>query len=134
MGIIDDFFPFYVPELFFEKHFQLRENLEESEIDFMGVPMAEILVCAGFFLIYFIEECVHFFLPSGEYHHNCETIPVHRSFRYDDCPLEKKYQVSISMNFKVLQVHYVFKCNELAFPLIRIDNSPSSSFSITPKS
>jgi len=59
---------------------ELRENLEESEIDFMGVPMAEILVCAGFFLIYFIEECVHFFLPSGEYHHNCETIPVHRSF------------------------------------------------------
>ena len=42
--------------------------------------MAEILTCAGFFLIYFIEESVHFFLDSDVHHHHDETIQVHQSF------------------------------------------------------
>ena len=40
--------------------------------------MAEILTCAGFFLIYFIEECVHFFMDSGV---SDESRQIHRSFR-----------------------------------------------------
>jgi len=59
---------------------EVRENIEESGIDFGGVPMAEILTCAGFFFIYFIEESVHFFLDSGVHHHHDETIQVHQSF------------------------------------------------------
>jgi len=59
---------------------EVRENIEESGIDFDGVPMAEILICAGFFFIYFIEESVHFFLDSGVHHHHDETIQVHQSF------------------------------------------------------
>ena len=62
---------------------QVRENIEESEIDFGAASgcLAEILLCAGFFLIYFIEESVHFFLDSGVHHHHDETIQAHRSFR-----------------------------------------------------
>merc|ERR1719400_1614029 len=48
---------------------EVRENIEESGIDFGGPPMAEILLCSGFFLIYVIEESVHFFLDSGVHHH-----------------------------------------------------------------
>ena len=40
--------------------------------------MAEILTCAGFFLIYFIEKCVHFFMDSGV---SDESRQIHRSFR-----------------------------------------------------
>ena len=43
--------------------------------------MAEILICAGFFFIYFIEETVHFFLESGEHPHQDETIKIHQSYR-----------------------------------------------------
>ena len=59
----------------------MRENIEESGIDFDGVPMAEILICAGFFFIYLIEETVHFLLESGVHPHQDETIQVHQSFR-----------------------------------------------------
>ena len=43
-------------------------------------PWAEILTCFGFFLIYFIEEIVHFFMDSGVGHDHNETIQIHRSF------------------------------------------------------
>jgi len=61
---------------------EVRENIEESGIDFGDASgcLAEILLCAGFFLIYFIEESVHFFLDSGVHHHHDETIQAHRSF------------------------------------------------------
>ena len=61
----------------------MRENVEASDKDF-DIPLAEILTCAGFFFIYFIEECVHAFLDSGVQNHHNETIQVHRSFRYNE--------------------------------------------------
>ena len=46
--------------------------------------MAEILTCAGFFLIYFIEEVVYFFSgPDVHCHHHCETIDVHKYISQD---------------------------------------------------
>ena len=57
---------------------QVGENLEASGIDFKGYPMAEILLCCGFFLIYLIEELVHFFLDSDVHEHHEETIRAHR--------------------------------------------------------
>ena len=59
---------------------EVRENIEASGLDFEGAPMAEILLCAGFFLIYLIEEGVHFCLDSDVHHHHNETIQVHHSF------------------------------------------------------
>ena len=60
---------------------QVRENLEAAEIEALHEkPWAEILTCFGFFLIYFIEEIVHFFTDSGVAHDHSETIQVHRSF------------------------------------------------------
>lgn len=59
-------------------YIQVRENLEASLIDFGGAPMAEILLCAGFFLIYLIEESVHFFLDASVHHHHDDTLQVHR--------------------------------------------------------
>ena len=61
----------------------MRENVKESGRDF-EFPLAEILTCAGFFFIYFIEEIVHAFLDSGVHNHHKESIQVHRSFRYND--------------------------------------------------
>ena len=40
--------------------------------------MAEILLCCGFFLIYLIEELVHFFLDADVHGHHEETIRAHR--------------------------------------------------------
>ena len=65
------------------EYFQVRENIEESGMNFNGVPMAEILICAGFFLIYLIEEMVHFLLGSEIHPHEDETIQVHQSFRQE---------------------------------------------------
>ena len=60
---------------------EVRENIEASEIDLEKLPnLAEILLCAGFFLIYFIEESVHYFLDSDVHHHHKESMQVHRSF------------------------------------------------------
>ena len=49
-------------------------------MDFEDKPVAEIILCAGFLLIYLIEECVHNFLDSGVHHVQTETVQVHRSF------------------------------------------------------
>lgn len=59
---------------------EVRENIEQSGMNFNGVPMAEILICAGFFLIYLIEEMVHFLLGNEIHPHEDETIQVHQSF------------------------------------------------------
>ena len=37
--------------------FQVRENL--ASLDVETEALAEIMVCCGFFLIYFVEEIVH---------------------------------------------------------------------------
>ena len=43
----------------YSANFQVRENLENLDADTKA--LAEIMVCCGFFLIYFVEEIVHIF-------------------------------------------------------------------------
>ena len=43
-------------------------------------PFAEIFTCLGFFVIYFIEEIVHFFVDSSVHPGHSDTVQVHRSF------------------------------------------------------
>ena len=57
----------------------MRENIEVSEVELDGLPLAEILFCVGFFLIYFVEELVHSFLDSSIHNHNAQSIQVRRS-------------------------------------------------------
>lgn len=60
---------------------EVEESLGESGFEILiDKPFAEIFTCFGFFLIYFIEEIVHFFVDSSVHHHHNETIQVHRSF------------------------------------------------------
>jgi len=70
---------------------EVRENVEESGKDF-DFPLAEILTCAGFFFIYFIEEIVHAFLDSGVHNHHKESIQVHRSFSIHSAACEAGYK------------------------------------------
>ena len=70
--------------------------------------MAEILTCAGFFFIYFIEEIVHFFLDSDVHHHHGQTIQAHKTFSIhsqtcdaglietQNCTIPNKYRRSVS--------------------------------------
>ena len=47
--------------------FQVRENFEHAEIlseKYEHIPLGEIILMIGFFLIYFIEEFVHFVCDS----------------------------------------------------------------------
>ena len=79
-----------------------------SEIDFGGIPLAEILICAGFFFIYFIEEIVHFFLDADVHHHHGETIQAHKTFSIhsqacdaglietQNCTIPNKYRRTVS--------------------------------------
>ena len=43
--------------------FQVRENLKSLDVG--TEALAEITVCCGFFLIYFIEEIVHICIDEG---------------------------------------------------------------------
>jgi len=61
---------------------EVQENIKlaaAAGIDFRGYPIAEILFCCGFFLIYLIEELVHFFLDKSVHEHHDETIIAHRA-------------------------------------------------------
>ncbi|XP_008190957.1 zinc transporter ZIP1 [Tribolium castaneum] len=39
---------------------------QESFTKYQVLPVAEFLMCAGFFVMYFVEECVHFYLHQRE--------------------------------------------------------------------
>lgn len=47
---------------------EVAENLEDnaSQIPETSLPIAESLMCIGFFLMYFVEECVHLYLHRKE--------------------------------------------------------------------
>ena len=47
--------------------FQVRDSLYHTGKDFDSVPVAEILVCCGFFLIYMVEEVVYLITNNGEF-------------------------------------------------------------------
>ena len=51
---------------------QIRENLEVLET---GIePLAEILLCCGFFLIYFVEDLVYICCGNVDYSESTEEI------------------------------------------------------------
>ena len=53
----------------------MRENFENAQILSKGyehIPLAEIMLMIGFFLIYFIEEFVHAWCDSDEHGHKHE--------------------------------------------------------------
>ena len=61
----------------------MRESFEESGLlDGKNIPLAEIVLSIGFFLIYFVEEFVHF-LCDSELHieDNLQEITVKRRKR-----------------------------------------------------
>ncbi|XP_044269653.1 zinc transporter ZIP1-like [Tribolium madens] len=47
---------------------EVAESIEnqESFTKYQVLPLAELLMCAGFFVMYFVEECVHFYLHQRE--------------------------------------------------------------------
>ena len=49
--------------------FQVRENL--ASLDVETEALAEIMVCCGFFLIYFVEEIVHTCIGSQLNEYGC---------------------------------------------------------------
>lgn len=63
----------------------MRENLETG-VPNGGENLGETILCLGFFLIYFVEELVHFACDSSLQHDHCDeedhtqSITVHRSF------------------------------------------------------
>jgi len=67
---------------------EVRENLELglSGSSFSSDGLAETLLCAGFFVIYFVEELVHFACDRDLQHDHCEefdhtqSINIHRTF------------------------------------------------------
>lgn len=77
---------------------EVRESIQNTGFDFKGAAMAEILMAAGFFLIYFIEETVHQFLDSNtQFHHHHDSRPrVHRNStsvhaKEEETPLVSNY-------------------------------------------
>jgi len=86
---------------------EVRENIEEW-VELSGVDLghasekfSEIILCAGFFLIYFVEEAVHAFLDSGIHHHQSETMQIHRSFSIHSQACEAGTDVEKSTDFIV---------------------------------
>ena len=67
---------------FFSPFSQVIENVEAAGD--AGIPKvkeyptAYILFCCGFFLIYLIEELVHFCLDKSVHKHHNESIKAHR--------------------------------------------------------
>ncbi len=54
---------------------QVRAALEESHLDLHEAPLAEILFCLGFFVLYFVEELVHVTCDPKLHQHPCpETV------------------------------------------------------------
>jgi len=47
---------------------QINETFAEYEEDFEHKPMGEICMISGFFLIFLVEELVHFFGGSEKFH------------------------------------------------------------------
>lgn len=47
---------------------EVAEGIENQKefVQFQPILLAELLMCAGFFLMYFVEECVHFYLHQRE--------------------------------------------------------------------
>ncbi len=61
-----------------EVMFQVRESIESTSYDLSWIPAAEIFFCAGFFLIYFIEELVHCACDTKVHSNDVATIQVHK--------------------------------------------------------
>ena len=51
---------------------QIRENFEVLEVDIE--PLAEIVMCCGFFMIYFVEEIVYICCGDSVHSESQETI------------------------------------------------------------
>ncbi|KAJ8915830.1 hypothetical protein NQ315_004643 [Exocentrus adspersus] len=46
---------------------EVSENMEDLDLDSnIEIPFAELLMCIGFFTMYFVEECVHMYIHRKE--------------------------------------------------------------------
>ena len=73
---------------------QLRENFEQAKILPMGhehYPLAESMLLIGFFLMYFIEELIHYVCDSkfkSQHVHDDETLK-------EKCEIQTKRRLAI---------------------------------------
>jgi len=73
---------------------EVAENLEDIE-DFpdIGLPVAELLMCTGFFIMYFVEECVHSYLRKREKNDLINTI--RRSVSISRSEIDQKLETTL---------------------------------------
>jgi solute carrier family 39 (zinc transporter), member 1/2/3 len=62
--------------------------LKESGEMETSLPIGEIIICAGFFLVYFIEETVHFF--ADRHAHSQVDVSIHRSVGVRECSVSRE--------------------------------------------
>ena len=55
------------------------------QVDSGNLPVGIIVICGGFFLVYFIEELVHFI--SDRHAHNETDVSLHRTVGIRSCPV-----------------------------------------------
>ncbi len=68
-----------------ENMHQLKDNHQLPEfVVNHGLHFADLVFCAGFFLVYTIEEVVHFILDLGSHHHEDEAV-LHRTMSLRRC-------------------------------------------------
>ena len=64
----------------------------DIQVDHGHWPVGIIVICGGFFLIYFIEELVHFI--SDRHAHNETDVSLHRTVGIRSCPVARSSEPS----------------------------------------
>lgn len=85
----------------FHLYFQLRESFEEVDIVPEGkeIPLAEIFLVAGFFLIYLIEEIVHSTCDSKLHHHQHEEPQCEELKCEEQCEEQREQTLAVHRYF-----------------------------------
>ncbi|XP_065566156.1 zinc transporter ZIP10-like isoform X2 [Artemia franciscana] len=92
----------------------VREGIDaliECDVILTDLPLTEIIICAGFFMVYLVEEVVHIF--ADRFARNKTDKSLHRALSVrrcsvsrappteeDECTTEGKHEVVISCNMK----------------------------------
>lgn len=67
-----------------EVHEGWQRYTKENDID-VNLPLGIVVICAGFFLVYFVEELAH--LMADRHAHNITDVSIHRAVSIRGCPV-----------------------------------------------
>ncbi|KAJ8981534.1 hypothetical protein NQ317_006695 [Molorchus minor] len=70
---------------------KVTENLEDLDIELdVEIPLAELLMCTGFLTMYFVEECVHFYLHRRQKARDLTLVRRSLSIRRGELEIKSK--------------------------------------------